>query len=61
MHVLNNLFLKAEECGLLHSPAGRNINQRVSLFVDDATVFIQPYIMQLKTIREILKSFGVAP
>jgi hypothetical protein len=39
---------------------GRNINQRVSLFADDVALFVQPDIMELETVREILMSFGVA-
>jgi hypothetical protein len=40
-------FIKADECGLIHSIAGRNINQRVSLFADDVAVFVSPDIVDL--------------
>jgi hypothetical protein len=46
MDVLNSLFIKANECGLLQALAGRNINQRVSMFADDVAVFILPYFLR---------------
>jgi hypothetical protein len=60
MDVLNSLFTKADECGLLHPLAGRNISQRVSMFIDDVAVFVKPVSEDLEVVREILRGFGVA-
>ena len=42
MDVLNSLFVQADEYGLLQPLAGGNVNQIVSMFVDDVAVFIKP-------------------
>jgi hypothetical protein len=60
MDVLNSLFIREDECGLLHPLAGRNINQRVSMFADDVAVFVKPVSGDLVVVREILRCFGAA-
>jgi hypothetical protein len=60
MDILNSLFTRADECGLLHPLAGRSISQRVSMFADDVVVFVKPVSGDLVVVREILRCLGVA-
>lgn len=61
MDILNNLFLAAENAALLHPIVGhQGISHRLSLYVDDAVVFLTPVQEDLLTIKEILQLFGEA-
>jgi hypothetical protein len=60
MDVLNSLFCKGGELGLLQPMAQRNHGQRVSLYVDDVTLFIKPVEEDMILTREILQTFGEA-
>lgn len=55
MDFLSLLFQKAENEGLLQ---GLGIPHRISLYADDAVVFIQPVIEEIKVATEILNIFG---
>jgi hypothetical protein len=60
MDVLNSLFCKAGELGLLQPLAQRNRGQRVSLYADDVTLFIKPVEEDMIPTREILQTSGEA-
>lgn len=44
----------------MHRFAGRNINQRVSIFANDVAVFVKPDVEDLEVVKGILMGFGVA-
>jgi hypothetical protein len=58
--VLNSLFTKAEELGLLQPLTRRNIGQRISLYADDVALFIRPIEQELDLTIKILEIFGEA-
>ncbi|WVZ52762.1 hypothetical protein U9M48_003790, partial [Paspalum notatum var. saurae] len=58
MDVLNSLFVKAGEEGLLQPIANRSAEQRVSLYADDVALFIRPVDEELTISRELLDCFG---
>jgi hypothetical protein len=60
MDVLNSLFCKAGELGLLQPLAQRNHGQRVSLYADDVALFIKPVEEDMILTREILQTFREA-
>jgi hypothetical protein len=60
MDVLNSLFCKARELGLLPPLAQRNHGQRVSLYMDDVALFIKLVEEDMILTREILQTFGEA-
>jgi hypothetical protein len=51
LFIINSLFIRAGECGLLHPLAGRSISQRVSMFADDVAVFVKPVSGDLVVVR----------
>jgi hypothetical protein len=59
MDVLNSLFSKADQCGLLHSLAGRSVNQRIYFFADDVSFFVKPVVEEMESVKQILRCFGV--
>jgi hypothetical protein len=60
MDVLNSLFVKAGEEGLLQPLSSRISEQRLSLYADDVALFISPNEEELQVTREILNIFGSA-
>lgn len=61
MDVLNNLILTAENTALLQLIGGRRgLPHRLSLYADDAVVFLRPVSADFLAIREILQLFGEA-
>ena len=60
MDVLNSLFIKAGEEGLLHPLANRSVPQRVSLYADDVALFICPMEEELLMSKQFLDCFGKA-
>jgi hypothetical protein len=60
MDVLNSLFSRASDMGLLQ-PLLRNRNgQRVSLYADDVVLFMQPREEEVRMVKEIRRIFGEA-
>lgn len=61
MDVLNNLISMAEASSLLQPLGGpRSVPHHLSLYADDATLFLSPISLDLLTIRAILQVFGEA-
>ena len=60
MDVLNSLFIKAGEDGLLQPLSPRISGQRLSLYADDVALFIRPVDDELQVTKEILNAFGMA-
>jgi hypothetical protein len=60
MDVLNNLFTKACEQGLLQPLSRRNQEQHISLYADDVALFIQPVELEINLTMNILNKFGEA-
>ena len=60
MDVLNALFLMADEEGLLHPLANRDIGHRLSMYADDVVLFIHPTTRDLSMSKAILHSFSKA-
>lgn len=58
--VLNNLLKKASDLGLLQPLAGRNSEQRISLYADDVAPFIRPEENDMNLSLAVLEQFGVA-
>jgi hypothetical protein len=57
LDVLNSLFNLAESRGLLHSLEGANIRSRLSIYVDDVVLFVQPF-EDFQCVKTILDCFG---
>uniref|UniRef100_A0A0A9B2N8 Reverse transcriptase domain-containing protein n=1 Tax=Arundo donax TaxID=35708 RepID=A0A0A9B2N8_ARUDO len=60
MDVLNSLFIKAGDEGLLQPLSSRSTKQRVSLYADDVALFIRLDEEELQIIEDILDCFGSA-
>jgi hypothetical protein len=60
MDILNSLFNLAENRGLLHSLEGANIRNRLSIYVDDMVLFVQPFEEDFQCVKTILDCFGSA-
>jgi hypothetical protein len=60
MDVLNSLFQKANDLGLLEPLLRRGVGQRVSLYADDVVLFVQPNSNELGVVKELLRVFGKA-
>jgi hypothetical protein len=60
MDVLNSLFQKANELGFMEPLIRRGKGQRVSLYVDDVVLFVQPNRNELGVVKELLRVFGKA-
>lgn len=60
MEVLNSLFTKAEEVGLLQPLTRGNSGQRISLYADDVALFIRPDEGEMNLTTQILEVFGEA-
>jgi hypothetical protein len=60
MDVLNSLFLLAEDRGLLQNLQGANVQNRISIYVDDVVLFFKPIEEELNCVKMILDCFGSA-
>jgi hypothetical protein len=60
MDVLNSLFVKAGNEGLLQPLSSCVAGQRLSLYADDVALFIKPLEEELQITKDILKVFGDA-
>ena len=60
MDVLNSLFTKAEELGLLQPFTRGNNGQWISLYTDDVALFIRPVEDEMILTMQILEVFGEA-
>jgi hypothetical protein len=60
MEVLNSLFVKAGDEGLLQPLSSRISGQLLSLYDDDVALFIKPVVVELQVKKEILNVFGLA-
>ncbi|GJM86847.1 hypothetical protein PR202_ga02745 [Eleusine coracana subsp. coracana] len=60
MDVLNSLFMKAGEVGLLRPLSARATNHRISLYADDVALFTKPVENELHVTKLILDHFGEA-
>jgi hypothetical protein len=60
MDVLNSLFVKAGEEGLLQPLSHRAAAQQLSIYADDVALFIRPVSDDLQITRHILDIFGKA-
>lgn len=60
MDILNSLFTKATEEGLLQPLAQGRIRQRISLYADGVALFIQPTHEEMASTTRILDVFGEA-
>ena len=60
MDPLHRLLSKAIDLGLLSKVCGRLLRLRVSMYADDAAVFIKPTKKDMDNLTEILKEFGNA-
>jgi hypothetical protein len=60
MDVLSSLFKHAEERGLLHDLAIRNVKSRLSIYADDVVLFVKPAVEDLICVKMILDCFGEA-
>jgi hypothetical protein len=60
MDVLNSLFVKASEVGLLQPLSNWTAGQRLSLYADDVALFIKPLEDELNATMAILNAFGQA-
>lgn len=60
MDVLNSVFTKVAEFGLLQALAGGNIRQQISLYADDVALFIRPTQEEMSLTTNILEAFGEA-
>lgn len=60
MDVLNLMVQRAVEEGVLQPLSSRNLQHWISLYADDAVVFIRPDVADLGAIKEILQLFGEA-
>jgi hypothetical protein len=60
MDVLNSIFTRVGEMGLLQPLTRRNPNQRISLYADDVALFIKPNEEEINLTMAILSKFGDA-
>lgn len=60
MDVINSIFVKAGDEGLLQPLSPRISEQCLSLYADDVALFIKPVEEELQVTRDLLNVFGVA-
>ena len=60
MDVLGYMFKKASEEDLLHPLARRALQHQVSLYADDAVIFLRPLAADMEITLDILRLFGEA-
>jgi len=60
MDVLNSLFQKASDEGVLQPLSRRRINHWVSLYADDVVLFLHPIATDLQLVVDLLQLFGTA-
>jgi hypothetical protein len=60
MDVLNQMFTRAAEVGLLQPLSRRPIKHRISLYADDVAIFLQPNAADINLSLQLLDLFGDA-
>jgi hypothetical protein len=60
MDVLNQLVQRASEEGLLQPLSTRNMQHCISLYADDAVLFLSPTASDISVVMDILHLFGSA-
>jgi len=60
MDVLNQMFTRASEVGLLQPLSSRPIQHRISLYADDVAIFLQPNAADINLSLQLLDLFGEA-
>jgi hypothetical protein len=60
MDVLNMMFTRAAEAGLLQPLSRRPIQHRISLYADDVAIFLQPKAADINLSLQLLELFGQA-
>jgi len=60
MEPLQIMLLKATEQGMLTPICNRKAKLRISLFADDATIFLNPVQQEVEVVKNILNSFASA-
>jgi hypothetical protein len=60
MDILNSVFNKACEIGLLSPLSCRNPGQQISLYADDVAIFIRPVQEEMNLTIRIFEKFGEA-
>jgi len=60
MDVLNQMFTRAAEVGLLQPLSRRPIQHRISLYADDVAIFLQPNAADINLSLQLLDLFGDA-
>jgi len=60
MDVLNQMFTRAAEVGLLQPLSRRPIQHRISLYADDVAIFLQPNAADINLSLQLLNLFGDA-
>jgi len=58
--VLNQMFTRAYEVGLLQPLSSRPIQHRISLYADDVAIFLQPNAADINLSLQLLDLFGEA-
>jgi hypothetical protein len=58
MDTLPRLLELATQFGMLHPLPGRIISSRISLYADDAIIFLKPDAIDVANLRDILQSFS---
>jgi hypothetical protein len=58
MELLQLMLNKATEQGLLSPICNRNAKLRISLFAQDAAIFLNPVGEEVQVVRNILEAFG---
>jgi hypothetical protein len=58
--VLNSIFERATQDGLLTKLKGRHASMRISMYADDAVIFTNPKREDITCIMEIMRAFGKA-
>lgn len=60
MDVLNSLFKKAADLGILQPLGSRIHSERISLYADDVVIFIRPVPKEMMLTTQLLAKFGEA-
>lgn len=60
MDVLSSLINKAENSTLLHPLSARSMGHRLSLYADDAVMFVTPGTRDVAVVKAMLSKFGAA-
>ena len=60
INLLHHILCRAPELGTLQPLGDTPIHFRVSLYIDDAAVFVDPHVGYIRVITKILDVFGDA-